>query len=215
MRVAVVSAVFGGYDEPVWVEQSVDCHYVMVTDGLVNVPRQFEHVRVDRGGIDPRLVGKFAKCRPWEFADADLFVWLDGSIFPDRTLVERMIDDLRDGDIAFHAHPDRTSIKVEAGVSADLPKYQGELVVEQASSYVSAGHPDAWGLWAAGLFVMRDSMRVRQFGQLWLDEVCRWTVQDQLSLPVVLRRCGLDVRLLSGGLRGSPLFKIRQHSDRT
>jgi hypothetical protein len=215
VRVAVVSAVFGGYDEPVWVEQSVDCHYVMVTDGLVNVPRQFEHVRVDRGGIDPRLVGKFVKCRPWEFADADLFVWLDGSIFPDRTLVERMIDDLDDGDIAFHPHPDRTSIKVEAGVSADLPKYQGELVVEQASSYVSAGHPDAWGLWAAGLFVMRDSMRVRQFGQLWLDEICRWTVQDQLSLPVVLRRCGLDVRLLSGGLRGSPLFKIRQHSDRT
>ena len=215
MRVAVVSAVFGGYDEPVYVEQSVDCHHVMVTDGMVNVPRQFEHVRVDRGSIDPRSVGKFPKCCPWEFADADLFVWLDGSIMPDRRLVERMIADLGDGDVTFHPHPDRTSIVAEAEASVPLSKYDGQDVMGQARAYVDAGHPDGWGLWAAGLFVMRDSVRVRQFGQLWLDEINRWTVQDQLSLPVVLRRCGLDVRSLSGGLRGNPLFKIRRHSDRT
>jgi hypothetical protein len=196
VRVAVLSSVFGGYDEPVLVEQSVNCHHVMVTDGSVNVPRQFEHVHADHGDVDPRLAAKFPKCCPWEFADADLFVWLDGSIVPDARLVEQMIADLGDGDVAFHPHPDRSSIG-------------------QVEAYVDAGHPDDWGLWAAGLFIMRDSVRVRQFGQSWLDEIHRWTVQDQLSLPVVLRRCGLDVRSLSGGLRGNPLFKIRQHSDRT
>ena len=215
MKVAVVSAVFGGYDEPVWVQQTVDCHYVMVTDCIVNVPRQFEHVRVDRGSVDPRLVGKFPKCCPWEFADADVFVWLDGSIMPDAGLVERMIDDLGDGDVAFHLHPDRVSIVSEARASVRLPKYEGHDVMGQARAYVDAGHPDDWGLWAATLFVFRDSVRVRQFGQLWLDEVNRWTVQDQLPLPVVFRRCGLDVRSLSGGLRSNPLFRIRRHSDRT
>ncbi len=215
MRVAVLSAVFGGYDEPVWVEQSVVCRHVMVTDGSVNVPRQFEHVHADRGDVDPRLAAKFPKCCPWEFADADLFVWLDGSIVPDARLVEQMIDDLGDGDVAFHPHPDRSSIVAEASASLPLRKYRGHDVIGQVEAYVDAGHPDDWGLWAAGLFIMRDSVRVRQFGQSWLDEIHRWTVQDQLSLPVVLRRCGLDVRSLSGGLRGNPLFKIRQHSDRT
>jgi hypothetical protein len=215
VRVAVVSAVFGGYDEPVWVQQTVDCHYVMVTDGMVNVPRQFEHVRVDRGSFDPRLAGKFPKCRPWEYTDADLFVWLDGSIIPDAGLVERMIADLGDGDVAFHPHPDRTSIVSEARASLRLPKYESHDVMSQAQAYVDAGHPDDWGLWAAGLFIWRDLMRVRQLGQLWLDEICRWTVQDQLPLPVVLRRCEIDVRSLSGGLRGNRLFKIRKHADRS
>ena len=210
-----MSAVFGGYDEPVWVQQTVDCHYVMVTDGMVNVPRQFEHVRVDRGSVDSRLAAKFPKCCPWEFADADVFVWLDGSIMPDAGLVAQMIADLGDGDVAFHPHPDRTSIVSEARASVRLPKYEGHDVMGQARAYVDAGHPDDWGLWAATLFVFRDSVRVRQFGQLWLDEVNRWTVQDQLPLPVVLRRCGLDVRSLSGGLRSNPLFRIRRHSDRT
>lgn len=215
MRVAVVSAVFGGYDEPVWVGQSVDCHYVMVTDGMVNVPRQFEHVNV-RSHLHPRLAGKFPKCRPWEFTDADVFIWLDGSILPESGLVERMIADLGDGDVAFHPHPDRTSITAEARKSAELHKYPEWMNVRgQARAYVDAGHPDDWGLWAAGLFVWRDSMRVRQMGQLWLDEILRWGHQDQLPLPVVLRRCGLDVRSLSGGLRRNPLFKIRLHADRS
>lgn len=215
MTVAVVSAVFGGYDQPVFVEQTVGCRYVMVTDGLVDVPDGWEHVLVDRGRLDPRLVGKFVKCRPWEFADADRIVWLDGSIEPASGLVAQMLADLGDGDVAFHPHPDRQRIKVEARVSASMAKYDGQLVVEQADSYVAAGHPDDWGLWAAGLFAVNVSGRVRQFGQLWLDEVCRWSVQDQLPLPVVLRRCELDVRLLSGGLRGNPLFTIRRHADRT
>lgn len=215
MRVAVVSAVFGGYDEPVFVKQSVDCHHVVVSDGAVVVSRQVEHVVVDRGNVDPRLAGKFVKCRPWEFVDADVFVWLDGSIFPDVGLVERMLDDLGDGDVAFHRHPDRLRIITEAAASVSLPKYKGGIIYEQARSYVAAGHPDAWGLWAAGLYVWRDSLRVRQMGQRWLDEICRWSVQDQISLPVVLRESGLDVRDLSGGLRGNRLFKIRQHADRT
>ena len=215
MRVAVVSAVFGGYDEPVWVQQTVDCHHVIVTDGQVNVPRQFEHVNV-KSVLHPRLSAKFPKCRPWEFTDADLFVWLDGSIMPQPGLVERMIADLGDGDVAFHPHPDRRTITSEAQKSAELHKYPEWMDVRgQAQAYVESGHPDGFGLWAAGLFIWRDSMRVRQLGQLWLDEILRWSHQDQLPLPVVLRRCEVDVRPLSGGLRGNPLFKIRQHADRS
>lgn len=215
MRVAVVSAIFGGYDEPCFVEQSVSCSYVMVTDDLLSPPRGWEHRQV-RSHVHPRLAGKFPKCRPWEYADADLFVWLDGSILPQPGLVERMITDLGDGDVAFHPHPDRTSITAEARKSSELHKYPEWMDVRgQVRSYVDAGHPDDWGLWAAGLFIWRDSFRVRQMGQLWLDEILRWGHQDQLPLPVVLRRCELDVRPLSGGLRGNSLFRIRQHADRS
>lgn len=215
MRVAVVSAVFGGYDEPVFTPQTIPCSYTLVSDDSVLVPRDADHQWFQVGGLHPRLVGKFVKCRPWEYADADVFVWLDGSIQPEPGLVEQMIEDLGDGDIAFHPHPDRTSVIAEAQASIPMPKYEGHDVMAQAQAYVDAGHPDDWGLWASTLFVLRDSASVRQFGGLWLDEICRWTVQDQLPLPVVLRQSGLDVRPLSGGLRGNRLFGIRRHSDRT
>lgn len=216
MTVAVVSAIFGAYDEPCFVEQTVDCRYVMVTDDRLSAPAGWEHHQVKVGGVHSRLAGKFAKCRPWEFADADIFVWLDGSILPQPDLVERMIADLGDGDVAFHPHPDRASITSEALVSCQMHKYPEWMDVQgQAKSYVDAGHPDNWGLWAAGLFIWRDCLPVRQMGQMWLDEILRWSYQDQLALPVVLRRSGVDVRSLSGGLRGNPLFKIRRHADRS
>lgn len=215
MRVAVVSAVFGGYDQPVFVEQTVDCRYVMVTDGLVDVPAGWEHHVVDRCGLDPRLAGKFVKCRPWEFVDADVFVWLDGSIEPAPGLVAQMLEDLGDAHVAFHVHPHRSSIVSEAQVSAAMRKYDGQPVFEQARTYVANGHSDVLGLWAAGLFIWRDSLKVRQMGQLWLDEIYRWSLQDQVSLPVVIGRCGLRWNALSGGLMANPLFQIRLHSDQT
>lgn len=215
MSIAVVSAVFGGYDDPVFVEQTIECQYVMVTDGSVNVPFGWRHIPVNIGDMDPRLAGKFVKCRPWEFVDADLIVWLDCSIEPKPGLVEQMIKDLGVRDLAFHPHPDRRSIMSEALFSSDLPKYKGSDVVAQARSYIESGHPDDWSLWAAGLFILRNRMLVREIGQLWLNEICRWTVQDQISLPFVLYQCGVEPSSLSGGLRDNPLFRIRRHSDGT
>lgn len=213
MKIAVVSAVFGGYDIPVFVEQTVNCQYVMVSDGVCLIPDGWNFHLV-QSHLHPRLSGKFPKCRPWDFVDSDFYVWIDGSVLPQPNLVAQMLADLGDGDIAFHPHPDRTTITSEAKKSAQLKKYPEWMnVVGQARSYVDAGHPDDFGLWAAGLFVMRNSMAVRQMGQMWLDEILRWGHQDQLPLPVVLRRCGLDIRSLTGGLRDNGLFVLRQHAD--
>ena len=215
MRVAVVSAIFGNYDEPVFVEQSVPCDYVMVTDGLGSLHAGWDYQVVDIGGLDPRLAGKFVKCRPWEYVDADIYVWLDGSIVPDPGLVEFLVGQLGSGDVGFFGHYDRSRLTSEAELSARLKKYSGQDVLGQVDSYLDAGHPDGWGLWTAGVFVWRDGPVVRQLGQMWLDEICRWTVQDQLSLPVVLRRLNLNPVLLDGCISSHRLLRIRAHSDRT
>jgi hypothetical protein len=213
VRVAVVSSVFGRYDEPVFVEQTVACEYVLITDGDVLVPSGWSHRAVDPGQFAPRFAAKRAKCEPWKFTDADVFVWLDGSIEPRADLVESMLDCLMDQEIAFYPHPHRTSILSEARASLPLKKYAGQDVIGQAQHYVSEGHPDDWGLWAAGLFAVRDTKRTRMFGRRWLEEIERWTLQDQISLPPVLRDVGLWPAPLHGSQLGNPLFKIRRHSD--
>jgi len=214
MTVAVVSSVFGGYDEPVFVEQSVQCSYVMVTDGNCLVPAGWEHRQIE-GGLHPRLMAKFAKCRPWTVAEAEFYVWMDGSIEPYWDLVESMLDCLTDADCGFYTHPDRSTITSEARVSAQMDKYRDQDVRGQVAHYLSKGHPDDWGLWAAGLFIVRDTPAIRRMGERWLEEIVRWTHQDQLSLPFVLREQGLRPVPLHGNLRGNPLFKIRRHADRT
>ena len=214
MSVAVVSSVFGGYDEPVFMEQSVECSYVMVTDGGCRVPAGWDH-RLVEGDLHPRLMGKFAKCRPWTVAEADFYVWVDGSIQPDCDLVESMLDCLTDADCGFYVHPDRSTISAEAELSVKLAKYRGQDVQGQVADYLSRGHPDDWGLWAAGLFIVRDTPAVRRMGERWLEEIVKWSYQDQLSLPFVLREQGLRPVPLHGRFAGNPLFKIRRHADRT
>lgn len=216
MNIAVVSAIFGVYDEPCFTAQTVPCRHVMVTDDRLSAPAGWEHHQHKIGGLHPRLAGKFPKCRPWEYADAEIYVWIDGSILPQPGLVAQMVADLGDGEAAFHPHPDRQAITAEALVSSQMHKYPEWMDVRrQAQSYVDAGHPDSWGLYAAGLYIWRNTTQIRQAGQMWLDEILRWSHQDQISLPVVLRRAGVDVRPLTGGLRGNPLFKIRRHADRS
>lgn len=214
MRVAVVSAVFGGYDEPVFTPQTIPCSYTLVSDDSVLVPRDADHQWFQVGGLHPRLVGKFVKCRPWEYADADVFVWMDGSFELKPEAIEQMVVELGDGLVGFFPHEARTSIVSEASYSSRLPKYEGLPVVEQAEFYVGLGLPGPSGLWAGGLFIWRDCSEVRQLGQLWLDEICRWTIQDQISLPFVLWRCGIVPRVLSGGVLSNRRFRIRDHAHR-
>ena len=215
MKVAVVSAVFGRYDEPVFVEQTVPCEYVLVTDGQCLVPKGWDVQVVNPGKLEPRLAAKFAKCAPWRFVDADVYVWLDGSIVPEAHLVESFLDCLVDQDVAFYSHPHRNSISSEVQKTTELNKYPGQPTREQVEHYLASGHPDEWGLWAAGIYVWRDTLAVRQMGERWLAEICRWSLQDQLSLPVVLREVGLWPAPLPGSLLSNGLFKIRQHADRT
>jgi len=215
VKVAVVSAVFGGYDEPVFVEQSVPCEYVLVTDGQCLVPRGWDVQVVNPGGLHPRLAAKFPKCAPWRFVDADVYVWLDGSMVPEAHLVEAFLDCLVDQDVGFYPHPERSGIRDEARFTTKISKYPGQPVREQAQFYVDQGHPDEWGLWCGGVFVWRNTLAVRQMGEFWLREICRWTSQDQLSLPVALRSHGLMPVPLPGRLTSNGLFKIRRHDDGT
>lgn len=215
MKVAVVSAVFGRYDEPVFVEQTVPCDYLLVTDGQCLVPAGWQHENINPGKLDPRLAAKFPKCTPWRFIDADLWVWMDGSMVPEPHLVETFLDCLADQDVAFYIHPERDTISSEAQKSAELRKYPGLPVREQVQHYINGGHPDGWGLWAAGIYIWRNTLAVRQMGEYWLREICRWTVQDQLSLPVALRQVDLRPTPLPGTLLRNGLFKIRHHTDRT
>lgn len=207
VKVAVVSSLYGSHDRVRFVPQSVPCEFVMVTDGLLPIPDGWRTVVERRPHVSDRLAAKVAKCVPERFTDAEVIVWVDASIDPRPTLVEWLVDSLGDADVALARHPERSCIVDEARVSSRLVKYAGVPIVEQAEHYVAEGHPLGFGLWAGGVMVRRRGA----WGADWLAEQVRWSTQDQVSLPVIVRRHGLRVADLSHGLLWNPHFGIDEH----
>jgi hypothetical protein len=214
MRIAVVSSCYGGYDQPIApIPQHVDAEYVLVTDREVDC-HPWKVVVEPRPQLHPRLAAKVAKCRPDLYADADRYVWVDSSIYVNAwDFVAWAVEHLDRGPLAQIPHPDRRRILDEAEVSAEMPKYVGLPVREQARSYVAGGYDDGWGLWATGIIAYRSGDWLREFGNAWLAEQMRWTYQDQVSEAPVLASLGLRPVDMDGPLIGHSKFTIRGHRD--
>jgi SAM-dependent methyltransferase len=200
--VVILTSVVGGYDRiAAPLPQSVPTRWVAVTDG--EVPDGWERIEAPPGP-DARTRAKVAKCRPWDFVDASVVIWLDGAFeVTSPTFVEDMLHQLGDADLAMFASPLHDCIYDEAAYSATLPKYAGMDFGKQTAHYRAQGHPAHGGLWCGGVIVRRKTARVKWAGEAWLDECVRFTMQDQLSLPVVLRRLDIRPLGLSPGLAGS------------
>jgi len=200
---AIITAITDDYDtlKPVMPQQGVDVEWVCVTDGeplpdadaatgwtMVCEPRHSRH---------PNRAAKRPKLTPWEYTTATASIWVDASfrVVSDRFAVEALA--LADP-IAQFEHPWRDCLYEEAAHSALLPKYAGEPIIEQGAHYRAHGHPERWGLWAAGVIARRHTRQVQKLGEAWTAEIDAWSFQDQISQPYALRNVGLHPASLPG-----------------
>lgn len=103
----------------------------------------------------------------------------------------RCLEELGDDDLLVMKHPWRDDIMAEAHASLASWRWSNQPVIEQAQSYIAAGHPHHWGLFHGGMVVRRDTPAMRAFNDAWWEEYRRWSSQNQLSLPVLLRTSGI------------------------
>lgn len=192
---ALVSAVYGGYDtpKPLPPDHGFD-DAVLVTDVYVDTPGWRVVVAPSPGPT--RLAAKAPKMRPWDFTDDGTSLWLDGSfeVLPGGGLRDAVDRHLADGDLVAWRHPLRVDAYEEAGFSGTYVKYAGiaDDLQAQVDAYREAGFPPGTGLWECGMLARRHSDAVRAHGQAWLDQVHRYTVQDQVSFPFVCWSRGID-----------------------
>jgi hypothetical protein len=204
---AIITSIYGGYDslKPVLAQDGLDVEWVLVTDdsGIPDGHFGWRVVHISRPGLHPNRAAKQAKFRPWEFTDAPASVWVDGafSVASPRFAAEALA--LADP-IAQFVHPWRDCIYDEVPASEVMAKYDGEPVREQAEHYRGLGHPEHWGLWAAGVIARRHTPDVMRLGYAWAAEVARWSFQDQISEPYVLRNLGLRPSALTGNHLSNP-----------
>jgi len=213
VRTVLYSAIYGGFDQVPPLRDTPGVDRVMFTDDP-NLEAQGWDVRVEPApDVHPRMAAKRYKLQPHAvLPEYDRRVWMDGShtlLNPDAVTVA--LDLAAEPGIALHKHPERDCIYDEALASiAFATKYGDQPIAEQTDAYRAEGHPPNWGLWAAG--TVASHRHADAIFDAWWDEVNRWSYQDQLSLPVVLRRAGVRPGEFPHSQYASPWFEVGGHS---
>lgn len=193
----ILTACYGGSDDiRPQAEQDIPVEWVCVVDDpAAEVPAPWLKV-VARSDEPPCLAAKRHKAEPWRLVDSDHTVWVDANMqITSAAFAREAIDCIHDG-LAVWRHPRRDCIYDEAeaslGAEAQGGKYDGYPLREQVASYRAEGHPERYGLFACGTVAWdARSPLARKVGAAWIAECERWSIQDQLSLPVVCRRLGV------------------------
>jgi hypothetical protein len=209
--IAAVCAIYGGFDlVPPVPEGFDDC--VLVTD--VPVRSGWRNV-VAPSVLSPRLAAKHPKCRPDLYTQCQQSVWLDGSAHViDDSFAEQVRGLLQRADLVVWDHPeDRDCLYQEADHCHSWPKYRSEPLREQVEHYRQLGMPDRFGLWALGSIARNHTEEMRDFGDAWLAEMSRWTIQDQVSFPFLLWAQGLEVETFEGDQLENRFVRWAPHAD--
>lgn len=199
-KIALYSAVYGKYDDhrsaP---ELGIPCRMFSDEIGDCDIELGWDVWCINPEIVDSEgkpypqtnmLRHKFWKCHPAAaLPDADISIWIDGSIeITNPNFVQFCLDHLGDADWLTMKHPDRDCTYEEATFSAQLSRYDGVRLEQQAGFYRDViGHPEHWGLPGTGIMVRRHTQAVIEMGEQWWDECLHWTHQDQVSLPVLAR----------------------------
>jgi hypothetical protein len=200
VNAAILTSIYGQYDslKPAMPQIGAEVEWIVVTDDPDLDPGLGWRVVVEpRPDLHPNRAAKAPKMLPWRYTDAPCSVWVDASFLVTSPTFVADVLALADP-LAQFVHPWRDCVYAEAAASVGLPKYDGEPVLEQTAASYRAGHPPHFGLWATGVIARRHTPQVVQLGHRWLQECHRWSFQDQLSEPVVLREVGLRPASLPG-----------------
>jgi hypothetical protein len=190
----IYTAVFGSYDAlaPVSPPSGVDA--ICFTDDPAMKAEGWQMRVVEPDYPHPRTAAKTYKCMPHLYLpEYEQTLWVDGGFtienpsFPDEAL-----EYLNGSPMAMFAHPERDCLYQEAAYCKDWPKYADQNITGQVEHYRAMGHPEHWGLYAGGIIARcSNNPLVQLFGLLWFQENVRWTYQDQISLPYLLRKLDL------------------------
>jgi hypothetical protein len=201
-KVLVISANIGTSDEKGIADQEgADVTFVHFNDIKYPLRKKVLH---------PRLIGKIPKMLAWElYPGYDFYIWLDNQFtFSKPDSVKWFISQLGKADAAFFIHPHRNTIESEMRFCVDnmnagnqylIDRYELEDMEGQVNNYLADPTFHDNLLIAAGAFIYRESLiknRDRNIMTDWYYHNCRWSVQDQLSLPYLLQKYKIDFNLI-------------------
>jgi hypothetical protein len=226
-KVAVYTTIFGGYDHlhPV-PKQTVQADYFCITDDAQFVKDTIGKAensetwtiyesKVPRQDLHPRMRAKWFKVFPWEcesLNEYEVTIFIDGSVnitSPD--WISHCLKHLH-GDLLVFKHPSRDCIYEEVEASEIMVKYKDEDMKTQIR-YYKKFHPKKAGLFACTVLIRRKTDRIQRLMMSWWHENMKFTWQDQLSFPVVLRVHKIHPDVFPEDLYKNNFFSVVHHAN--
>lgn len=211
--VTVVTANYGDIDSPQeQPDQDIPCRWVCVT----RVPKEsdtWEIVVEPRPHLSDRQAAKIPKLRTDRYADTEIVVWLDGSVvLKSPSSIRHIIGFLDDSDLAIPPHPYWQTIERESRVAQTQNRHEGQMLEEQYQHYIADCDGESPAVWATAVIARRVTPETKAFGDAALLETLRWSVHDQLCVPYVVHKLGINVTPidLEGSIYwGNPYVHLR------
>lgn len=202
-RIAVVTANFGGFDNPKGpVDQSVK-HDSFIFDES-NFPLR------DRA-LTPRLQARLVKCFAWQMAPGyNYYIWHDSSVqLGHKDSVKWLLGHIQNSEIALLKHPSRNTIGAEAKYLKErlakddsyiTSRYKGELIDEQ----MAAINNPKLSLFATTAFIYRPTYNVKNAMKEWWYNISRYHIIDQLSIAHSLEKFSCNLETIPDNFLNTP-----------
>jgi hypothetical protein len=178
MKIAVISAIFGGMETPKpFAPQSVDCDRIVITEDNAPFPLP---------NLPPRLQAKYFKLQAMRvWPDYDAYVWIDGNIqikHPD--FVRKMTEGLH-RKVRIQKHHERQTIgqEIDFILNSDNPylttRYGAQPLRAEFGYYCAMGMPENAPLYSCNIFAWHNSIGNKFWFNEWWGLVLTWSWFDQ------------------------------------
>jgi hypothetical protein len=201
MKKAIVSAIYGDFDNPVkQPDQGVD-DYILFTDNP-KLTSDFWHVIYKPLPFgSPRGDAKYIKTFMWllpELSDYDELMWIDGCL----SLHDNVFAEFgaHPGFAVFARHPFHTQghddVYRAIDICREIPKYADARFDDQVAYLESIGFPHHSGIHACCRFLTRRAPELVKLTHYWWSHNLLFHWQDQLSLPVAIYQSGVSPTII-------------------
>jgi hypothetical protein len=192
MKIAVHTANLGNFDRvqrPVG--QSLHHDWHCFTD------KDFPPI----AGLTPRLQYRIPKTHAWQMKPGyDYYVWLDGSVtLAPKDSLQWLINQLGNHDMVLFEHPDRSTVQEEVTYLEEKKehpyiksRYANGLHREQLATIKESEYIDKV-LYASTILAYRPIDAVKKMMEEWLYTSVRYFTCDQVALPYLLWKHGVQV----------------------
>jgi len=220
MKIAVVTAIFGGKDTPkLFPPQSVPCDYFCFTE---------ENSPVPLPNLPDRLKAKYFKLQMHRVLPGyDAYVWIDGNVqVTSADFIKVMTDDL--SGIRIQKHHERQTIgqEIDFILASDnvylTTRYGAQPLKQEYEWYLSQGMPEDAPLYSCNIFSFYNGRMGTGanglFFNAWWNLVLAWSWFDQSAFSFLAEHCNKSesgvakVRTIDlGPMFNNPYFTLHSH----
>ena len=231
-KIALITANFGGIDllKPLPEHAGIDCFYFSDSEVRGDTTNWTHLIKCNypRTDFSPRLKSRYFKHqihRLDEVSGYEYLVWADSTLqFRNLSFILNYAEILRSKDprARFLAvpHPDRETVLQEyefihnsilEGNEYLRIRYAAEKMTEQMNYFYSKSWNVKARLWCGTFWMVENSDLYHRAWDDWWDQNLKWGLMDQLSLPVILEKWGIETQPLPVKLWDNEFFAYIQH----